>query len=769
MYLLRVIVCFILTFLLKYSAVLHAQTFTISGYVYDKATGESLIGVTIQDRAAQRGTSTNEYGFYSLSLPAGTRTLVFTYPGFEPTEQTTLLRQNHTLNVRIAEQQNTLGEVVIKAEAQREREVVQNSEMGRLSVPMEILRRTPALFGESDLIKALQLMPGVKRGGEGTTGMFVRGGGNDENLVLLDEAPVYNVGHILGFLSVFNSPSIKSVDLYKGAFPAQYGGRLSSILDVRMREGSDQRFGMQGSIGNIAANLTVEAPIVRDRASFIVSGRRSYLDKIVSLVQPGLFPYYFYDFNAKVNYKITERDRLYLSSYFGRDVLSASQKSDSSNTNLGISSNLGNFTITARWNHIYRAGKMFHNLTLLKSQFRYQIEGKAFENSVFIRSAIDDIGLKMDFDYRPSGTSVTYKFGGQITNHLFRPNLVSVQGEVSDVLKSKKPPSIYNQEMGLYGSADRDLGTNWKLNAGVRLSASTVQGAFYTHLEPRFSARYALSDRHSLKVGYARMVQYLHLVSSSSVALPTDLWYPTTKNVLPGKSDQVSAGWFTWLGNASKIQLSTEVYYKKLHQLIEYREGARLLLNDNYENELVRGQGEAYGWEILAQKNTGKLNGWIGYTLAWSTRTFPDVNQGARYYARYDRRHDVSVVANYDFSRRFGVSLAWVYSTGNPFTPIVAKLLMPFPNYSGVDLLPVYPAKNTYRLHDAHRLDIDFVLRGKKRRRWAGEWHLGAYNVYNRAQPNRVVLVLDEKTGREKYQERGLFGIIGSLSYQFKF
>ncbi len=742
---------------------------TVSGYVYDAANGESLVGATVQVPGAGKGAGTNEYGFYSLSLGAGTHKLQFSYIGYETDTKSIDLKANTTLNLRLKNSENTLEMVVISATEEKVRETVKSTEMGKLSIPMEILRKTPALFGESDIIKAIQLLPGVKRGGEGSIGMFVRGGGNDENLILLDEAPVYNAGHILGFLSVFNTNSIKSADLYKGAFPAQYGGRLSSILDVRMREGNDQRFGAQGSIGNISSNITVEAPIVKGKGSFIISGRRSYIDQVAKAIfKSNVIPYYFYDFNIKANYKISDRDRLYLSSYFGRDILDAATQSDSSDFDIGLGTNLGNFTVTARWNHIYPNQKLFHNLTIIRSQFRYKIEGNAFDNSILIRSSIDDIGLKLDYDYRPNALT-TIKFGTNVINHVFKPNLISVQGEITEFLKNKPAESITNQEMALYGSLDRDMSEKWKLNGGLRLSGSTVEGTFYGNIEPRLAARYAINDRHSLKIGYARMAQYLHLVSSSSIALPTDLWYPVTKNVKPSSSDQLSAGYFTYFGEKSNIQFSVETYYKRLNRLIEYKEGAKLILNDNYEQELTRGNGEAYGLELLLQKNSGRLSGWIGYTLSWANRTFPELNKGIQYYARYDRRHDFSLVANYDFTKRFGVSGAFVFSSGNPFTPVVSKYLQPYPNYTGVDLLPVYPLRNSYRLNNAHRLDIDFVFKGKKRKRWQGEWHVGAYNVYNRAQPNRVTVSIDPATGKERYEERGLFGIIGSLSYGFKF
>ncbi len=758
-----------LVFLLKIPVFCFAQTYVVSGYVADNSSGENLIGVTVRAPEHQAGTISNGYGFYTISLPAGEQTLIFSYIGFEPTEKKITLSANQTLNIRMGEDKKALGEVVITAQSNRSETLVHSTEMGKIDVPMEMLKKAPVLFGESDLIKALQLLPGVKRGAEGTTGMFVRGGGNDENLILLDEAPVYNVGHALGFLSVFNSNSIKSVEMYKGAFPAEYGGRLSSIMDVRMREGNDQRFSMQGSIGNIASNLTIEAPIVKGKGSFIISGRRSYIDKIINTLKgKQTFPYYFYDLNVKANYKLSGSDRLFLSSYFGRDVLEASSKADSLGFDAGINSNLGNFTVTARWNHIYKSQKMFHNLTLIRSQFRYQIEGNAFGNNLLIRSSIDDIGLKLSYDYRPNNQT-TIKFGGTLQSHLFKPNLISVQGDISDFIKNKPSPEIQALESAIYGNFERDLSEKWRLSAGLRLSSLAVQSVFYANPEPRISARYLLNDQQSLKFGYARMAQYLHLVSSSSLALPTDLWYPATKNIQPANSDQISAGYFTWVGEGKKrTELSGEIYYKKLRRLIEYREGARLILNDNYESELISGSGDAYGIEMLAQKNSGKLSGWIGYTLSWSERTFPGLNNGHTYFARYDRRHDISVVANYEFKPRFAVSAAFVYSSGSPFTPIVAKYLQPFPNYSGVDLLPIYPAKNSYRLHAAHRLDIDLIFKGKKHKRWQGEWHVGAYNFYNRTQPNRVTITVGTD-GREKYQERGLFGVMGSLSYNFKF
>ncbi len=749
--------------------VLHlgAQNFTVSGYVSDQKDGESLIGVTASCPSLKKGTATNGYGYYALTFPAGTYEIVFNYLGYISQKQTILLDKNIALNVKLIENSNQLKEVVVTGSDSKGKQQVQSTEMAKLNIPIELIRKVPTLFGESDLIKVLQLMPGVKRGVEGTTGMYVRGGGNDENLILLDEAPVYNTGHLLGFFSVFNSNSIKDVSLYKGAFPSQYGGRLSSILDIKMREGNDKKFSAQGSIGIIASNLTIEGPILKDKCSFIISGRRTYLDKVINLFsKQNLFPYYFYDLNAKINYKLSDRDRIYLSSYFGRDVLSASS-SGSDSLNAGINSFVGNFTVTARWNHAYKNSKLFHNISLIQSNFKYDISGKVLSNSVLVTSKIQDLGVKADFQYKPTVLH-DIKFGALLINHLFRPNVVSTQGDISKFLASREGTKIYNQEVSFYGNDDYDVTTKLKINYGLRLSSTLVTNKLYAGLEPRFAAKYKISENSSVKAGYARMKQYLHLVSSSAISLPTDLWYPVTKNVKPGSSDQVSAGYYRYL-EKKKINLSAEVYYKWLNNLIEYREGANLILNDNYESQLVTGKGTSYGFELLLQKNEGKLSGWISYTLAWSNRTFPELNSGRTYYSKFDRRHDFAIVANYTISKRWSISADWVYSSGAPFTARTSQYLMPNPTFTSIDILPVYTSKNAIRLHASHRLDIDITYKSRIYSKYKGEWHFGAYNVYNRAQPSRIQIVQNTDNTGYHYEERGIFGIIYSVAYNFQF
>ena len=744
---------------------LGAQSYTVSGYVTDAKSGESLIGVTVSCAAAKKGTATNGYGYYALTLPTGTYDIQFSYLGYATQKLQVRFDKNNTLNVHLSESGAEIKEVEIKASDSKGRQQVQNTELGKLNVPMELIRKVPTLFGESDLIKVLQLMPGVKRGTEGTTGMYVRGGGTDENLILLDEAPVYNIGHLLGFFSVFNSNSIKDVAMYKGAFPAMYGGRLSSILDIKMKEGNNQRFSTQGSIGIIASNLTLEGPIIKNKCSFIISGRRTYLDKVLQLFKAQL-PYYFYDVNAKVNYIVNDRDRIYLSSYFGRDVLKASSNPNDS-LNAGINSFVGNFTITARWNHAYKNNKLFHNLSVIQSNFRYSIDGKVLDNSVFVGSYIQDIGAKIDYEYKPREKH-DLKFGAAVINHHFRPNVVSTKGAISEFLKSKPGGSIYNQEISGYVANDQDLGARWKLNYGLRLSSTLVTAQWYAGLEPRVAGKYMLDENSSLKVSYSRMKQYLHLISSSAVSLPTDLWYPVTKLVKPGISDQISAGYYRYF-EKYKINISAEGYYKRLYHLIEYREGANLILNDNYENELVFGKGSAYGMEWLVQRNEGKLSGWVGYTLSWSNRTFADLNEGKTYYSKFDRRHDISVVANYTFTPRKSLSIAWVYSSGSPFTARISQYLMPNPTFTNIEVLPVYTSKNAIRLHPSHRLDVDFCYKNRIKSKFKGEWHFSAYNFYNRIQPNRIQIVQDPSTGLYKYQEAGLFGLILSVAYNFQY
>lgn len=739
--------------------------FTISGTVVDSANGESAIGALVFIKGTNKGISTNVYGFYSITLDKGEYELSCSFIGYKSQTKKIKLDKNIAFNFKLAES-TTLAEVVITADKDLEKEQIQSTQMSAINIPIEQIKNIPTIGGETDIIKVMQLMPGVKRGDEGQNGMFVRGGNGDDNLILLDEATVYNISHLFGFFSVFNNDALKDITLYKGGFPSQYGGRLSSVMDIRMKDGDMQKYKVDGGIGILSSHITVQGPIIKDKMSFLISGRRSYIDQVVKAVyHKNVLPYFFYDGNFKLNYILNSKDRLYLSAYYGDDVLKASGGSDSSFFKGGFK--LGNFTTTARWNHVY-SSKLFSNLSFIHTRFRYDVEADVPGNSFLAKSRIADLGAKLDYNYYRNPEN-TVKFGAFLINHTFRPNVVNTAGEISDYIRSREGKKIETQEFGLYASNDWKVDSVLKINYGVRYSNLVTQGKFYAGLEPRFSATWAFSEDQSLKFGYARMKQYLHLVSSSAVALPTDLWYPVTKRIRPLSSDQLAISYNRHLKKI-KSMLTVEGYYKWMRNMIDYREGAVLILNDNYEDELVTGKGWAYGAEAFLSKTKGKLTGWIGYTISWSKRQFKELNHGRPYFSKYDRRHDISIVTSYEFTKRFSVSAVWVYSTGQRFTAIIGNYVMPNSSITGIDILPIYGEKNGVVLPASHRLDLSLIFKTRENRKYfkyGGEWHLGAYNVYNRAQPQRIQIVGDGNGGY-KYQAVGLFGFIPFVAYNFK-
>jgi hypothetical protein len=760
----KIILLFSLLFLIVLTNTAQ-NNYTISGTVYDSLSRETTIGTLVHLKGTTTGTATNVYGFYSLTLAEGKYEIVTSYLGYITQTHTVTLNKNVTLNINLKPTENTLTEVVVSAEGNREKEQIRSAQMSSISIPIEEIKNIPTIGGETDIIKVMQLMPGIKRGGEGQNNMYVRGGSGDDNLILLDEAVVYNVSHLFGFFSVFNNDALKEVNMFKGGFPAQYGGRLSSVMDIRMKDGDMQKFHVDGGIGTLSSHITLQGPIIKDKMSFIVSGRRSYIDKLFKLLSKGtdVLPYHFYDTNAKLNYKVSDKDRLYLSFYYGDDILRSS-------TNfLDGGFQLGNSITTLRWNHLYNE-KLFSNLSLIQTRFRYTIDASTPGNSFSARSRISDLGFKYDFSYFKN-TRSTIKYGTQFTHHNFRPNVVNSAGEISEFLKSAEGTLISTEEMVVYANHEFDITSRTKLNYGIRQSfLLTHKGRLYFNPEPRFSVSYAITDKQSLKFSYSRMVQYLHLVSNSTITLPTDLWYPVSNRIKPQQCDQLATG-YNYLFEKIKTLVSVEAYYKKMYNLIEYREGANLLLNNNYEDELIEGNGDAYGLEFFVQKTSGRLSGWVGYTLSWATRTFDGLNNGKKYYATYDRRHDVSVVGNYDFTKRFILSLAWVYATGQRFTPVTGMYVMPNSSLTNLDMLLIYADKNSGQLPPSHRLDISFILKSKADRKWMkweGEWRFGAYNLYHRAQPFRVS-VDNNEDGSKKYVAHGLFGIIPFVAYNFKF
>lgn len=760
----------LLAFASLQSIVFAQQSHVLFGTLTDSKSKEQLANVLVRDLVSQQTTSTNAYGYFSLSVKADSAMLFFTYTGYTPdTLRLNIAEGNINLGqISLSNNPTMLKEVIVSSSRGSLRANVQSTQMGVISLPISMLKQVPALFGEVDIIKALQLTPGIKRGGEGGIGMFVRGGNTDENLILLDEATVYNAGHLLGFFSVFNSNALKTVDLYKSSFPAEYGGRLSSVMDVRMKEGDMQNFHADGSVGFISSNITLQGPIAKNKVSFIVSARRTYIDFVLG----NKIPYHFYDVNGKINYKINDRNHLYISGYKGDDVLRKNAKNKNTDSSglgtdeLRTSLNLGNEIASVRWNHLYKDPRLFSNFTLHYTKFRYDVSGAIGTNELLMASAIRDIGTKADFTYKITHHDI--HFGATYINHRFNPNIVNASGSISDAIKTHPGTVLYNSEAAVYVNDDYNFSDKLKLNGGLRFSSSFAKAKLYTYVEPRMSGRYLINQQQSVKLSYARMVQYMHLVSSSSIALPTDLWYPVTAGIKPGISDQLSAGYYYNIPSLN-IALSAEAYYKWLHHLVEYREGAVLLLNNNFEKELVTGKGKAYGLELFASHTTGKLTGWVGYALSWSTRRFDSLNDGKQYFAKYDRRHDLSIVASYNRSKRWTFSAAFVYSTGSPFTAQTGSYILPNPSFTNIDIVPVYGSRNGMRLSGSNRLDLDAVDHFTINKKIKADLHLGCYNFYNRAQPGRVERDIDYETGEVKYVQRGLFGFIPGIALNFSF
>lgn len=756
---------FIITFIL--SGTLCFGQATISGYVTDAKNGESLIGVTIYDETTQTGAVTNVYGFYSLTLPSGNHQLRVSYIGYETFSKNLDLQQNQKLDIELEIAVQQMQEVVITSDRYVVQEEVKSTQMGAFSLKPKEAAILPTIGGEADILKAAQLLPGVSRGGEGTTGMYVRGGTDDQNLVTLDEATVYNVGHLFGFFSVFNTDAIKDVNVIKGGFHASHGGRLSSVIDTRMFEGNKEKISVKGGVGILTSRLAIDGPI-SDKASFMVAGRRTYIDQVFGLFGTSI-PYYFYDLNTKFNYKVSDRDRIYVSGYFGNDVLAfqedVEEDEDEFANELTFGFNLGNFTTSVRWNHIYPNDKQFLNVTALQTNFKYDINGSFVDNNVLIKSKIQDFALKADWDYflNPSNT---IEYGVHAIGHFFRPNVVNTGGEISDFLESQDGDLIPTQEFAVYGGNEQKLSSKLSTYYGLRISSANVRGAFYYGVEPRLSMNHLIGDLTSLKASYSVMSQYMHRVSSSSIALPTDLWYPVTNTVKPQRSHQWSAGIFHGIERWN-LNLSMEGFYKTMDNLIEYKEGARLLLNDNFEEELISGDGEAYGLEFLIRKKSGPITGWVGYTLSKARRNFDLLNNGLTYPAKYDRTHDLSVVGMIQLNEKISFSVVWVYTSGARYTAQTGQYLMPNASLTNVDLIPIYSDRNAVKLSPSHRLDFNFILKNNPKKKFNSEWQIGVYNFYNQATPYRVNVRYNGKTFQ--YVQPGFFGFIPSLSYNFSF
>ncbi len=715
---------------------------TLSGTLRDAETGETLIGATVFLPELNAGSSTNEYGFYSVSVDPSpdSAKVIFSYVGYQDIVKMVKLDKSQTLNLELGLGE-TLEEIVVEATGFREK--INSTQMSVTELTAKEAKILPAFLGEVDILKTVTLKPGVLSGGEGLSGVFVRGGGPDQNLFLLDEAPVYNPSHLFGFFSTFNNDAVKSVDVYKGGFPAQYGGKLSSVFDVRLNEGNRKNFAVKGGVGLISSRLTVEGPILKDKISFIVSGRRTYADVITRTINniqknnenfTPIPDYYFYDLNAKINYDISDKDKLYLSGYFGRDVFKFSTE------DFGFNFDWGNATITARWNHIFKP-KLFSNTVFTFSDYKYKVapEFQGFEFQ--LGSGIRDYNLKTEFGWFPTEKHVI-KFGANAIYHTFRVN--NFEASSDDGSFELSGGQTQNAlELGAWLNDDFKVSDKFSLNYGLRLSGFN-NGKFYYGIEPRVSAKYSASENVTLKASYNRMYQYLHLVASSAATLPTDVWYPSNKVVPPQSADQIATG-VNWL-IGDQFLWSGEVFYKWLHNQIDFRNGAQLIGNDNLDAEFVTGKGTSYGFETYFEKKAGKFTGWVSYTLSWSWRVFDELNNGVRFHPRYDRRNDISVVLMWEATKRITFSAAFVFGTGNAFSlpdgrafffdQTLPNSLITGQDGAGLGIAPIYTERNKYRLPANHRLDLGMVWKiFKPTSRIQGDLTFSAYNTYDRRNP----------------------------------
>jgi len=752
---------------------------TLSGYVSDSLNGEMLVGVTVYCTELKTGAVTNVYGFYSLSLAPGRYTIRYSYIGFNTIEKEISLDKNLTLDINLQPVEKVLGVVVITGK--RTDENVRSPEMSMVKMDIKTIRKVPALLGEIDVIKVLQLMPGVQTTSEGSTGFSVRGGSSDQNLIILDEATIFNASHLLGFFSVFNNDAVKDVTLYKGDIPAAYGGRLSSLLDVRMKDGNTKKFGVTGSIGTVSSKLTLEGPIIKDRTTFLVSGRRTYADLFLPLAKDENVQnskLFFWDLNMKISHVINENNRLYLSGYAGKDTFK----------NEFASMGFGNQTASARWNHLFTK-KLFFNLSLVFSNYNYELgtpEGDA--SSFKWTSQMREYSARFDFTHYISNKH-TLRYGATTMFHEFFPGSATGLG-TETAFTEFIMPTQYAFEHSLYASDEYKVAEKFTVKYGLRFamfqnvgpgtyyrfdanhepvdSVVYARGDFfntYSNVEPRFAFTYLVNAVSSVKGSYSHTAQYITLAQNSTAGTPLDIWFPATPNVKPQLCDQFSVGYFRNF-RKNMYEASAEVYYKDLRNVIDFRDHAQLLLNQYIEGELRIGTGYSYGLETMVRKNDGKLTGWINYTYSRAFREIPEINNGNIYRAPYDKPHTINVVANYDFSRRVSASATWVYATGLPVTFPTGRAVI------GNAIIPIYSNRNAYRMPDYHRLDVSITLKGREKegKKWHGEWNLSVYNVYNRHNAWAINFVPDAKDPNVTYAEKTyLFAIIPALTYNFKF
>ena len=763
-----------------------AHNVTLSGYITDKLNGEVLIGATVYVSEAGAGAASNGYGYYSLVVNEGTYTVSFSYLGYETQQVKLTLKESTSLNISLSDKSEKLDEVLISAEKKNNN--VERVEMSMVKMPVKMVKKLPSFMGEVDILKSIQMLPGIQSGGEGSSGLYVRGGGPDENLLILDEAPVYNASHLMGFFSVFNSDAIKDIQVYKGGIPAQYGGKASSVIDIRMKDGNNKDYRFSGGIGNISSRLTLEGPIIKDKASFILSGRRTYADivgKLAGIKELKGNKLYFYDLNGKVNLQVSQKDKLFASVYSGDDVFALGES---------IYMRWGNLTGTVRWTHVF-GDRLFSNTSFIYSKYDYNLGVPGGGADQFDWSSqIRDLNIKEDMTYLINPDN-KLSFGLNATVHHFEPGKIDVSE--SSYYHDLELTHYNAMDNDFYISNEQNIGSALTLQYGFRVSMfqqvgegqvreylnpekpvikDTIgvknykSGQFignpFINIEPRVAIKYSLGANSSIKASYNRMVQNIHLITNTNSPTPLDIWLPTSKYIKPLIVDQVALGYFrNFMDDA--IETSVETYYKNMNNVIDYKDGAELFLNESLETELLRGTGYSYGLEFLLKKQQGKLTGWASYTLAKTMRQIPGINNGKAYPSSYDRTHDFSIIVSYEINKYWTASANWLFSTGNATSYPVSKY-----NVMGQTLY-IYAARNSYRIPDYHRMDVSVTYDYKKNenRKYKQSINLSLYNVY--ARRNAYSVSFRQNEDNPNISEAVRLSIIGSvvpsITYNFSF
>lgn len=753
----------LLALVLLFSPLLLWSQVTLKGIVREKR-GESLPQAHLRVLPDSIDAVANDRGVFELKLSRGDKQINASFVGFKTQSFSLFLRSDTSLLIEMEAETRQLNEVVISGNRVSQEDILQSTRSGVHVITQEEIESIPVLGGQADPIKAIQLLPGVLRGVEGSSDLFVRGGAADQNLVLLDDVPIYNTSHMLGFVSVFNPDILDKVESINGGFPADFGGRLSSVLNVQTKSDITSKTKVSGDVGLIATQLSLQQPIVKDKLSLHLAGRRTYIDQVVKAVNIEL-PYFFYDFNGKLVYRPTNNDEVKFSYYGGDDRLDLFRDRNNDGDGFLTRYTSGNNSQSFQWSRRH-SGAQNTRISLTRSKYRYNITNIFGDNQLLAISDIEDYGTRIQWS-TDSLRSGFFKAGIDWTYHAVSPGVVNTSGFLAELFEGSESKGRRMHEGALYALYERGLSSRWTVNGGLRLSSGITENKTYVLPEPRLTGRYKVDEHQAVKISYSRMTQYMHRIANSAITSPTDIWFPVTNEVKPQSSHQLAVSWQRSWPNKN-IFFSAESYYKHMTNLIGYEEGTNLFFNTDFESKLIQGRGRAYGIEVLFKKEQGNLSGWISYTLSWSYRQFDALNNGNWFHSRYDRRHNGAIVAQYKLHPRWAVSGVWEFISGSRFTPVLGQYLVLAPSLIGADVVPVYSGINQVSLSNTHRLDLGLKYKSRHGSRYQWEWFAGVYNTYNRANPIGLIIEPTPQ-GSLRYIQPGLFGLIPFISYGFKF